>query len=391
MQTLAKWLAASRGRAVVVLAFFALAAVPRPAAAQSGLFVPTGTLNTARYSHTATQLPDGKVLIAGGNTTESASASAERYDPVAGTFTATGSLLQGRSEHTATLLPNGKVLIVGGWAMFPGALWTTGSAELYDPATGTFTATGSMAATRRGHTATLLPNGQVLVAGGTSGPTPLATAELYDPEAGVFTGTGGTMGTARAQHTATLLPNGKVLIAGGYPMTAGAELYDPADRRGGSFTPTGSMNTPRQLHTATLLPNGKVLVAGTYPRYGTSEPLTARVELYDPAAGTFTAAGNMTMARSGPTATLLPGGKVLIAGGDGYNDFGMIVPVASAELYDPLTGTSSGTGSMSTTRAYFTATLLSTTGKVLVAAGYPYADSRGTASADLFAEVQPCY
>ena len=161
--------------------------------------------------------------------------------------------------HTATLLPNGKVLVAGG---YDGNSVALASAELYDPASGTWTATGSLATARDGHTATLLPNGKVLVAGGLdSSQVAFASAELYDPASGTWTATG-SLATARYIHTATLLPNGKVLVAGGLTaaaLLASAELYDPAS---GTWTATGSLATARYSHTATLLPNGKVLVAG---------------------------------------------------------------------------------------------------------------------------------
>src|SRR6266536_2532792 len=134
----------------------------------------------------------------------------------------------------------------------------------------------------------------------------------------------GSLGTARHSHTATLLPNGKVLVAGGFNSSgilASAELYDPAS---GTWTATGSLGTPRRSHTATLLPNGKVLVAG-----GLSTSVVASAELYDPASGTWTATGSLGTARFSHTATLLPNGKVLLAGGD--NDSGVL---ASAKLYD---------------------------------------------------------
>src|SRR5882724_2823996 len=139
----------------------------------SGTWTPTGSLNTARLLQTATLLPNGMVLIAGGF-----SASAELYNPASGTWTPTGSLNTARGFHTATLLHNGMVLVAGGF----GANNYLASAELYDPASGTWTPTGSLNTARDGHTATLLPNGMVLVAGGfgASGP-PLASAEHYDP------------------------------------------------------------------------------------------------------------------------------------------------------------------------------------------------------------------
>ena len=231
----------------------------------------------------------------------------------------TGSMATARDFHTATLLPNGKVLVAGGENSSDGIL---ASAELYDPAAGTFASTGTMATTRRFHTATLLTNGKVLVAGGDNG-TALASAELYDPAAGTFASTG-SMVIARYGNTATLLPNGKVLVAGGYNAgvdLASAELYDPA---AGTFASTGAMATVRVSHTATLLPNGKVLVAG-----GAGPGYLASAELYDPAAGTFATTGAMATAREQHTATLLPNGKVHVAGGQGASGF-----LASAELYD---------------------------------------------------------
>jgi hypothetical protein len=180
---------------------------------------------------TATVLLDGRVLVAGGGHWLLGSATAELYDPASGTWTATGSMTTLRgSQFTATLLPDGRVLAVGG---FDRTEATLASAELYDPASGTWTATGSMIDARIWPTITLLPDGRVLVAGGTIGPwhsdgsyVGLASAELYDPASGTWTATA-DMGTPRGVFNATLLLDGRVLVAGGGPNGTSAELYDP--------------------------------------------------------------------------------------------------------------------------------------------------------------------
>ena len=319
-----------------------------------------GSMNSARSGHTATLLPNGTVLLAGGN---GAPSSAELYDPAAGTFSPAGSMVAARSGHTATLLPNGKVLMVGG--SNGGAL---SSVELYDPTAGTFSATGSMSAARYSHTATLLPNGKVLAAGGYDGGSYLSSAELYDPTAGTFSATG-SMSAVRGDHSATVLPNGKLLVAGGWNGGAlsSAELYDPA---AGTFSATGSMSAARRYHSAILLPNGKLLVAG-----GSNGGDLSSAELYDPAAGTFSATGSMSAARERFTVTLLPNGKVLAAGGSNGG------ALSSAELYDPTAGTFSATGSMSAARYSHTATLLPN-GNVLVTGGYN--GSANLSSAELY-------
>ena len=319
----------------------------------SGSWTATGNLNTARGSHTATLLPNGKVLVAGGNNASGILTSAELYDPASGSWTATGTLNTARDLHTATFLPNGKVLVAGGTN---GSAYLT-SAELYDPASGSWTATGSLNTARGSHTATLLPNGKVLVAGGSNGSSALTSAELYDPASGSWTATG-NLNTARDLHTATLLPNGKVLVAGGVigsSALTSAELYDPAS---GNWTATGSLNTARFAHTATLLPNGKVLVAGGLNSSG----ILTSAELYDQGSGSWTATGSLNTKRDSHTATLLPNGKVLVAGG--YNGGAL----TSAELYDPASGSWTITGSLNTARTEPTATLLPN-GKVLVAGG----------------------
>ena len=308
----------------------------------TGTFAATGSLAHARGFDTATRLPDGHVLFAGGdprpwNFDGPYLDSAELYDPATGTFSPTGSLATGRNMHTATLLLDGRVLVVGGnrSGQHPIA-----SAELYDPATGTFSVTGSLTIGRGFHTATLLLDGRVLVVGGTSdgwvGSSVLASAEVFDPKTGTFTTTG-SMSAKRANHTATLLADGRVLVtggttSGGIASLASAEIYDPTT---GRFASTGAMTTARCFQEATLLTDGRVLVSGGDPAGWLYDgPFLASAEIYDPSTGSFTSTGSMVETLTNHAATLLPGGLVLIAGGyDGRRD------VASAELYDPVTGT----------------------------------------------------
>ncbi len=345
--------------------------------ASTGIFKLTGSMTVGRYSQTATLLTNGMVLIAGGVAgAEPETASAELYNPATGTFTPTGNMTTGRQEHTATLLNNGMVLVAGGQGQVPEGEVPLASAELYDPTTGTFTPTGSMGSPREGHTATLLNNGMVLMAGGAEFSSALATAELYDPATGVFSLTG-SLNTARDGHTATLLDNGMVLVAGGfrvvdeYESVGSAELYDPA---AGSFTVTCRMKTARAYSTATLLNDGKVLFAGGETGFG----FLASAELFDPETGIFAFTGSLNTDRFAQTATLLNNGMVLVAGGESENA-GFL---DSAELYNPAAGSFAFTGSMNEKREYQTATLLKS-GVVLMAGGY-YPSYLVPSSAELF-------
>jgi hypothetical protein len=297
-------------------------------------------------------------------------------------FSATGSMNAAGSGRTATLLSDGRVLIVGGLGPKDDGYPVLASAELYDPKTGSFSLTGSMNAARMRHTATLLSDGRVLIVGGFNRPAggstdALASAELYDPKTGSFSPTG-SMATARYGHAASLLSDGRVLVSGGSQggdtLSASAELYDP---NSGTFSPTGSMTTARDFHTSIVLFDGRVFIGGGEADERpsgfigpTPRPAAPWAELYDPTSNTFRPTGSPKTARDNFTATLLPGGRVLIAGGSKHNDFPSFSPaaLASAELYDPTDGTFRPTGTMTVARDGHTATLLSD-GRVLVAGG----------------------
>jgi hypothetical protein len=328
--------------------------------------VPTATLSRPRFGHTATLLPSGEVLIAGGynqiGVPNATVARAELYDSKRGTFRDAGMMVVGRGRHTATLLLTGEVLIVGG----VGDRGMIATAELYDPSGEQFTSVGPMLSGRYGHQATLFGNGRVLVTGGygqMDNQDLRGQAEIYDPASGEFAATGAML-RASADHTATPLPDGKVLVVGGTysGYLSRAELYDPA---GGAFLAAGDMAYERSGHTATILANGKVLVAGGWGKGGGSTySYLASAELFSPASGTFGEAGPLNIGRTGHSATLLSDGEVFVAGGWGGDD----EILASTESY-VLTSTSfAASAFMSSPRVLHTATLLPN-GKVLIAGG----------------------
>ena len=364
-----------RFRSVLFLAFcgLTLAAVATvTAGAQSGSFTRTGDMTIARSQHTATLLPNGKVLIAGGVQSSSNGtrvlASTELYDPTSGRFTPAANMTATRRLHTATLLPDGRVLIAGGYGGDnSGGETPLGSAELYDPSSDRFTRTGDLITATGFQSALVLPSGRVLIVGGSGAgtyPNNIAPAELYDPNLGTFMATGPYVGRGECDFCApsVLLADGTILFPGQNP----AQLYNPGTN---AFTLTGMMIDDQSA--ATLLLNGKVLLAGGASDFGRS----ATAELYDPLTGAFSATGSMTARRVWHALTLLPTGLVLTTGGETDSCGGMTCSFAgtirSAELYDPSAGTFHATGDMTTPREGHTATVLAD-GRVLVAGGDVY-------------------
>lgn len=377
---------------VALLAIGLVASTAVPALAQtSGTWATTGSMKTARCCQTATLLQNGQVLVAGGFN-GNVLASAQLYNTSTGRWSATGSLKVARNGGTATLLNNGQVLVVGG---SDAAINSIADAELYNPATGQWTVTGSLSTARDAHTATLLSNGQVLVAGGLnisgSSSVILSSAELYDPATGKWT-RAASMSVAREQHTATLLNNGQVLVAAGFGVIgvpgqpegslSSAELYDPSK---GQWTATGSLNTARYGHAAVLLANGEPLVLDGVDQGSAGTFNLQSTELYNPSTGKWTLNGNTFQSGNGGfSVTMLNTGKVLIAGGI-VGVYPHTFVTAAAELYDPSTGTSASTGSLNTARETHTATLLQN-GQVLAAGGENVVNSKTNylSSAELY-------
>ncbi|MGB8681290.1 MAG: kelch repeat-containing protein [Candidatus Binatus sp.] len=339
-------------------------------------------MTTPRANAAAIRLRDGRVLICGGTATGQIGgvlSSAELYDPVARTFTPTGSMTVPRTGQTITMLSDGRVLLTGG-DKNAGYRSQLASAEIYDPSTGTFSATGSMSTPREGHTATLLRDGQVLVAGGSpNGIQTTGSAEVYDPASGTFNRTG-HLHQPRVAHVAALLGTGQVLIAGGgrggmpggYISYDTAETYDPAT---GRFTTVfAHMKSDRVGAAAVRLNDGRVLIVGGKSgkvivgmrTLASMAPLNT-AEIYDPELGTFIRTGDMSAPHYLATATTLDNGNVLVVGG--WTIRGpIVVGMRDAEVFMPETNVFSHVGQTNVARLTNTATLLND-GEVLIAGG----------------------
>jgi uncharacterized protein (TIGR03437 family) len=337
---------------------------PAQAANGVGAWSATGSMQAFRANHASILLPSGKVLLLG------PSQLVEVYDPTTGTFSPAGSLIASHSTNTcAAMLNDGRILVVGG-------VDNPTVAEIYDPAAGNSALTGSPAEPHGFQaTCTLLQDGRVLVVGGMTGNAlPDNGAEIYDPKSGTFS-KAGPMTNNRNRHVSTLLPDGRVLVSGGIDgiggqpnaISAGAEIFDPAT---GTFAAVGPMVQTRVNHTATVLPNGKVLLAGGF---------TNSAEIFDPQTNKFAPTGDMSQTRANMTASLLSNGQVLIATGT------LNFPIDSntAELYNPATGKFTSTASLAAARQNAAATVLND-GGVLLTGGLPYCCVTPLAEAEIY-------
>jgi hypothetical protein len=361
-------------------------ATPAGSADTPGEWKLTGSMATDRRAGGIARLPEGRILVVGGTDTSGVDgtastfyATAEIYDPATGTWSATDSLnTGGRVLFSSGGLPGWKVLFTGGW----NGSAALSSAEIYDPDTDAFTAAGSMTRARMEHRAITLFDGRVLITGGfNSAGTPTATAEIYDPSTGNFSATAGNMAAARAAHRVNTVADGKILITGGFgaggaPL-ATAELFNPAT---GAFSPAGSLAQARARHGATVLPSGEVLVTGGNDGGG----LLASTEIYNPETDAFIPGPALGQARQGHVSQLLSNGLVLISGGDNNPSTDWDIQtnlLSSTELYDPATDTFATTGAkVNATSGGLPYPLW--TGKLLYAGG-------GTNQAELYTPEMP--
>ena len=358
-----------RRSAVAVMMTICVGASGPPAVAAPNSFSATGSLHTARYVYNQDliRLCDGRQLIAGGSVPGASTATAEIYDPATGVWTVVASMREARSSHSATLLSDCRVLVDNGGAT------TLGSAEIYNPVTNIWTTVGSLGVGRYNPTAFRLPSGKVLVAGGGvpgSGDTvATSSAELFDPATGTWSPTG-SLNTPRMNQSGAQFLDGRVVVSGGMPHGGGysgggfdtAEIYDPATE---VWTYTGNtMATGRRgFHSMTTLPSGQVLVAGGHVTSG-GDP-TSSAELLDPASTLWTPTASMPSGRFFHSATVLRGGTVLIAGGLVGSTY-----LDDAYIFDPSDPTwTAVTSHLGEVRALHQAALLDN-GKVLIAGGW---------------------
>jgi hypothetical protein len=301
----------------------------------------TGSRLASCYrKYSATLMADGRVLVAGGfDASEGSVASALIFDPKSSTFSATGSMETARGGHSAILLRDGRVLIEGGLVSSCCEPIHVTTAELYDPATGTFRPTSAISASLGDWASAVLDDGRVLFVGGSGRfDNPPAPAELYDPATGTVSPTGSMV--AGWAGSATVLNDGRVLVLGrasNLPFgmmpawLPDAELYNP---KTSTFTVTGKFDAPGSialpLESATLLADGRVLILGASTNGAVPHGAATTAQLYDPKTGTFARTAPMTIPRSGRAVALLKDGHVLVAGGDGQHDY-----LASAEIFEP--------------------------------------------------------
>ena len=365
-----------------VVAGASLLSGPKPTVPSCGeVSCPVGSMSQSRGWHAAVLLDDSRVLVVAGddadNRSDGSLASAELWDPATGTFSETGSLAAGRRAPTATLLADGSVLVIGG-VVDGGEILA--SVERWDPATGTFYPAAALAEPRAYHTATLLPDGSVLVIGGGDfDGTPRASAELWDPGRSSFS-PAGMMAEARFLHSATLLPDGRVLVVGGnWPprdTLASAEIWDPETK---SFSPAGTLSEPHGSHTATLLSDGDVLIVGGTGANDADGWFLSSADVWDPSSMSFTATGPLVDVRSDHAATLLDDGSVLVLGG--VDEFEQAMD--SVERWDPASSSFGPAGSLAEARGGSTLAVLQDS-RILLVGGTDAQYVQTLASAELY-------
>lgn len=345
------------------------AITPRTSASLPLAWQPTAPLAQARWGAGSAALADGRVLVVGGTTTTSSSgaiASAELYDPTNGSWQTVTPPHTARAYPVVVALADGRVLVAGG-ARDKSPLT---SSELFNPATGSWSTGPAMTTPRSDFAGVRLADGSVLVVGGattrTAGPA-TRSAEIYDPAANRWTATA-PMHVARAYPTATLLPDGRVLVVGGTTtfaqsgqVLASAELFDPSS---GTWTDTGPMVVPAYGHSAARLPNGDVLVVGGWSSTDASARAIATAQLYDPRSNTWSATSPMGTARADARLLLLRDGRALVVGGLSAS-YGAL---ASVEAYDSATTAWSTLPSTAVAEWWGTLALLPS-GNVLLAGG----------------------